>query len=421
MLFLLFCAALFVPFFVLACCCGLYHALRVWFFVYEWILFFLYWLFGQWYASIGEEVAVVGREIGDAGVASIARGVIRNKKCKNLTLMRVGMTDASQHALLEVLRRSKSLQELHFAGNHEAGVSLEQVADAAMEERRIRVLELSFTSLRKERVFRSLLRHKSVLRCLVCAWSPFGDADYIALAEALRCEDVLLEELDLRGSDMASEAGLEEIAHALRHNKHLKVLNLWKTELGPRAGQALGMMLRENSTLQTLDCSMNRRLAGGCVAIFESLKENSTLTNLQLHGCSFAPSCVISMADMLRCNSTLRVLSAHFLHLEFHALVEALKENKSLACLDLAPLPQRREWHDLLHENGTLIDCSVLKELCARNRKMHLKAKRVAMALLMIRARKNERCILHGMPKEIVQIIARKVWESKTEIRVWGE
>lgn len=216
------------------------------------------------------------------------------------------------------------------------------------------------------------------------------------------------------------------IAEALKSNKRLKHLELSYANCEERDARHIASMLLVNSTLQSLDLSGNALEDEGCDAICSAMKENSSVTSLSLISCSLSSESISGVAEMLLCNSMLQKLSIRFPSVEtkdLQLLGEALAHNSTLSVLNFQSKAWEIDAKELFMRNTSLIDCpgtsKLLKEVCLRNRKMRLKARKAAMALLMIRARRHEKSMLHVLQKEIVALIARHVWNSKTEIDFW--
>lgn len=385
--------------------------------------------FGWIVGRFDKAVVIEKRAIGDAAVRSIAQGIMSNTRCKRLVLNEVGMTERSIDMLVTMVQTNSSLTELDISTNGELGPSVDRVAQAVMQKGNFSLLDLSNTGVLPRSVFASLLQHKQ-LRCLKLWGTRFEDEDFEMMARALQEPQVALEELDLTWCPMSAQ-GIKMLAEGLSSNRRIKSLILARTSLDPSCGAPLGAMLRTNSVLQTLDLSYNFQFDEGYLQVFYALaEENKSLTKLSMTGMSVG---YVGLVHLLRNNSTLRVLDVQmfeaFADVSLLQIARALVGHKSLERFDffvvgdLAKLGDKTNAQimSLLRQNGSLIESGFLQHqaLCARNRRLHQAAKDAAMALLMIRARKNERCVLHAMPKEIVALIAKDVWASKTQVGVW--
>lgn len=97
---------------------------------------------------------------------------------------------------------------------------------------------------------------------------------------------------------------------------------------------------------------------------------------------------------------------------------------KSLRKLLLSfPIQPIKELIDLLMKgNGSLVDCGgFFKEICDRNREMHIRAQQAVQALRVLRWRKEVGSILQMMPKEVVKMIGIALWNTRTEIAAWAK
>lgn len=160
--------------------------------------------------------------------------------------------------------------------------------------------------------------------------------------------------------------------------------------------------------------------------IAEALGQNTMLKKLELSADAFREEGFKALAAMLRTNSTMQSLVfAQRIRFEdgMQPLARALVGHKSLQKL---LWPNMREQlaescsRILMEGNGSLLNCgNAFVEVCERNRKMRNKAREAVQTLRVLRNGKPN--VFHLLPKDVVKMIGVLVWESRTEVAIWGE
>ena len=131
------------------------------------------------------------------------------------------------------------------------------------------------------------------LDTLQCQWMKI-DGHYAVDIFRLLEHNTILEELDLSGNRQLAVGNSEAVSCAIERmlnvNRTLKIINLSSCELDTAVAASMFRSLENNTSLEELDLSENRRLAkGDCeavgCAIERMLNVNRKLTVLSLHGC----------------------------------------------------------------------------------------------------------------------------------------
>jgi Ran GTPase-activating protein (RanGAP) involved in mRNA processing and transport len=105
------------------------------------------------------------------------------------------------------------------------------------------------------------------------------------------------------------QVGAAALADALQHNSTLTTLNLAQNKITHVGAAALAVALHSNSTLTTLDLCTNDLDDEGVAALADRLRLNSALTTLKLSYNRFGCVRAQSLVDvLLRDNSTLTTL-----------------------------------------------------------------------------------------------------------------
>jgi hypothetical protein len=251
--------------------------------------------------------------------------------------------------------------------------------------------------------------------------------------------------LELLWCDLDAEA-VEVIALSLRANRLLTWLNLgWNKNIGSRGAQALGeilffnaslnllrlrccnvgdegaghlaVALRQNRMLEVLDLDNNGITHVGAAAIAAAFPLNQTLKRLELSNNPLGDDGVEALTKAVPRSGLceLWMQQTRFGERGCTSLVEMLKNGSRLRELEI----EDGHWPALdegFRCNGWLLH-QAPKQYLERNKAMHLRARKSAYTLLLIR--KLRRTALSSFPKEVVREIAQFVYSSRGEIEAW--
>lgn len=175
-----------------------------------------------------------------------------------------------------------------------------------------------------------------------------SEAEAIALFQAKRAKRILdtlprlgnLVTVDLKGNDL--RGGVTYLAHVLRKNRTLRVLNLSDNNVDMHGLVALAEALKYNSTLETLDVSHNP-CAGpgveGITTLRTAFALNSNLKRLFMNHTDLSSDGAIALAEFLpEARSLIHLDLTENFEIDIAgvmALAVSVKMNKSLRCLDL--------------------------------------------------------------------------------------
>uniref|UniRef100_A0A8C5NDP1 Leiomodin-3 n=1 Tax=Gouania willdenowi TaxID=441366 RepID=A0A8C5NDP1_GOUWI len=123
-----------------------------------------------------------------------------------------------------------------------------------------------------------------------------------------------LTEVNLNNIDDISQENLIRFAEALRTNTHVKVFTLANTRADDHMAMAIAKMLRENSSIISLNIESNYVSGKGVMAMVQALPGNNTLTELRFHNQRHmcGGQVEMEMVKVLRENYTLIKLGYQF-------------------------------------------------------------------------------------------------------------
>ncbi|CAG12077.1 unnamed protein product, partial [Tetraodon nigroviridis] len=134
-----------------------------------------------------------------------------------------------------------------------------------------------------------------------------------ALQGVLR-NDCELREVNLNNIDNISQETLVRFAEALRTNTHVRVFSLANTRADDTVALAIAKMLKENSSITSLNVESNFVTGKGVMALVQALPGNNTLTELRFHNQRHmcGGQVEMEMVKILRENHTLIKLGYQF-------------------------------------------------------------------------------------------------------------
>ncbi|KAG0361138.1 hypothetical protein BGX24_005427, partial [Mortierella sp. AD032] len=158
------------------------------------------------------------------------------------------------------------------------------------------------------------------------------------------------------GDEEFSKKELKRLAEILKNNSTVTTLNLRCNSIGDNGAMALFEALKTNLALTTLDLDDNSIGKNGVMVLSEALKTNLTLTTLNLMSNSIGDYGAMAVSDALKSNSALITLYLSNNSIGDNgamALSEALKTNSTLITLDL--------WANVIGESGAAALSGALK------------------------------------------------------------
>ena len=174
-------------------------------------------------------------------------------------------------------------------------------------------------------------------------WS--GDRDYgcrvsgsgVALLSQVLAVNSSLTSLNLSVNGIGN-SGATSLSQALAVNSCLTYLNLSENSIGDSGATSLSQALAVNSSLTNLDLTTNLICDSGAASLSQALAVNSSLTYLNLTQNFIRDSGAASLSQALATNSSLTVLDLSHNHIDDSgaaSLSQALATNSFLTSLDL--------------------------------------------------------------------------------------
>jgi len=137
-----------------------------------------------------------------------------------------------------------------------------------------------------------------------------------------------------------------DLAIAATNNTHLKTVSLEQTNLTNAVAIQWGETLKVNSSIQTMDVSLNHIQSEGAIALAEALAVNKTMKDFRMSSQAHAigPAAELALAKLWDTNTTLQRLSADFKDKKAIAANAAGEvRNKMIA----ARIRAGKDWSDL--------------------------------------------------------------------------
>jgi len=164
-----------------------------------------------------------------------------------------------------------------------------------------------------------------------------GEEGATALGVALKVNTVLVT-LDLGGNYIRAE-GAAAIAEALRGNGVLTDLNLWANGIGDEGAKAIGEALAVNGVLTSLDVGSNGLTEEAALGIVRVERQRNKLTSLALENCGIGPTGAAEIAEYVSGSAVLTELDLARNDIDNAgavALASAMRVNQVLAALDIS-------------------------------------------------------------------------------------
>ncbi|XP_044786990.2 NACHT, LRR and PYD domains-containing protein 13 isoform X7 [Bubalus bubalis] len=240
--------------------------------------------------------------------AAVSRGVFRmlgHSACglKYLWLESCGLSTEVCHQLFTELGRNSSLSFLSLADNDLSHVELARLreppgtATCALKELSLEKGNLSAAACED---LASLLTSTPRLTRLCLGLNPLGDEGVQLLCGSLTRPECVLQRLDLSHCSL-TVAGCRELAHALKCNGHLKILDVGNNDVQDEGLKELCRVLKSPScVLQTLGLEKCSLTAACCQPLSSVLRSSKSLENLNLLGNDLGPDGVSRLWMPLR-------------------------------------------------------------------------------------------------------------------------
>ena len=185
---------------------------------------------------------------------------------------------------------------------------------------------------------RQMTHHIRKEEQLNLAYGYLKEEDCPTISEALR-KTRKLTLLDLRGNDRVGDAGAKLLAEGLRTNRTVTTLDLSDCHIGDQGLRYICDALEVNKTLHTLLLGLNPAIMHiGAKNLAEALKRNKSLRSVSLYRCTIGDEGAAHLSEAIRLNTTLESLSLFNNDIGDEGgqrLVNALERNDTLQKLEL--------------------------------------------------------------------------------------
>jgi hypothetical protein len=223
--------------------------------------------------------------------------------------------------------------------------------------------------------------------------------------------------LNLRYNKDIGSRGAQALSEMLCVSTSLKSVFLYRCSIGDEGAGHFAVALKRNTGLEVLWLGDNSITYLGAAALAVALPFKKTLKYLQLSENPLGDDGIEALAKAVPRSGLccLWLADTGFGVKGCAILVEMLKNWSRLRLLGTST-----EHWPVLEEgfrcNGWLL-LSAPEQYLERNKTMHLRARKSAYALLLIR--KLRRTALSSFPKEVVREVAQFVYSTRGEIEAW--
>ena len=228
-------------------------------------------------------LSVQGGQLGDKGVKEIVRALLVHRSIERLDVAYNALEKSGLKAVCQLVQNVPALRLLDISGSFAASsLAKGELRGTLLAGTSLTYLKLGDASLDAKAVTGLLdaLRQTSGLRNLHLPDNKLTGADGVQIADVLTANKTLTN-VDLRYNALGND-GAAAIANALRTNTTLVGLVLWGNEITHAGCQSIASMLIHNEKLETLDLGLNDIGLRGCVALGHALAEAKSIRTLGL-------------------------------------------------------------------------------------------------------------------------------------------
>jgi Ran GTPase-activating protein (RanGAP) involved in mRNA processing and transport len=230
--------------------------------------------------------------VGDQGVAEIARGLTNNATLQFLHLESNQIGDQGATSLAQALELNNKLQSVYLDSNNIGSKGAGELLKALSHNSALRLLNLGNNKVGAtdvQELYNAIeaFKSNSGLHSLQLTNNRIGPDSARALAKIIKGSTSLVSleignALFLPSDNHIGDLGASALAEGLRSNSTLTELFLSCNQVGDQGVTALGTALKFNSTLKKLNLSFNPISSTGAVALADSLQDNKGLIELAL-------------------------------------------------------------------------------------------------------------------------------------------
>ncbi len=304
-----------------------------------------------------------GKPLGDA---------LRLNQClRKLDLEAAMSGDEDLKYIVSALEFNSVLKELRLASNHCTNAIVPSIRKALLVNDTLTDFDISYNDLGSDGAacFAEILKQKTVLKELCLSETNIG------------------------------VGGLGAIVKALCMNQSLQGINVGSNQLSDHCAPLIRNVLKTNATLKRLNIGFNMFSSDGFRIILDGVLHNRSLQRFSFTRCPFDSQNIAILCQILETTHTLS-------NMQFYS--------------DLVDQNQLQLIQAAFRDNGSMVSVfgyeSSFEEFCVRNRKMHRATLLSCLALLCLR--RFRQSSLNVAPREIVQMFALKLWETRSDF-VW--
>eukprot|EP00045_Choanoeca_perplexa_P016681 m.227824 g.227824 ORF g.227824 m.227824 type:complete len:999 (-) comp17329_c0_seq1:2768-5764(-) len=276
-----------------------------------------------------------GLTLSEAGCGYVMDLLVANPAIVELSLARNQLSRAHLRVLENGLARADALQSLNLSRNNLNTKDAEHVLQVLFSTDSISYLDIT-RNVSIGVPVRVQLLHALKLRQghLLC-----DDYTLIALLEKMEHSEGLAQLDFSQGHWDLDTACWKGFAHELRSNKSLVSLNMSNCELKPPVLRALATALKHNKHLKHLNLSYNGSVRVGCKHLCGAIALHPQLEAVKLSGCELSSNEAIHVSHMLEETKSIAYLGLKDNHLGTEGccvVAKALGVNRSLKTLNLS-------------------------------------------------------------------------------------
>lgn len=367
-----------------------------------------------------------GNAIGPAGVLDLLSEFL----AVNTTLVSLDLShnklrsDGAKH-LAFCLQRNTSLKQLYVLDNHFGPDGVVHMADLLMHNTTLRVLYLTNNkpgTVGCAALSKALACNKTLTKLDL----GYNDLTYEAAHHLVQgvAKNTTLRYLHVNDNAFLTDKGIAALCQASASLTYLTVrrcemrsvvvfhdycfpcclvhLDVQQNHIEPKEAVAFAEALKKNRTLTSFNCDFNQIRSEGARALARCLCTNQTLRSLCMAGNGIEDDVVPELAHALMCNHSLT-------HLKIgHNLLSKKAQIQIFSCLQ---------------QNGSMLSVETdyyyhglpKSSFLERNASMHDAAECCVVMLLTI-----PRSAMFYCPKEIVRMLAKCLWDTRTDVDAWS-
>eukprot|EP00121_Abeoforma_whisleri_P016169 Awhi_evm1s14848 len=284
--------------------------------------------------------------IDDAGTKELCIGLNQNETLTTLDLRNNELGDDGAEEISHTLERHQSLIALDLGWNSIGISGAKAIGNALMINEQLQTLLMTKNHIQAEGA-EALIRAKALTTLIIRDNGIIVGQRWKELETALRHTKTLTTlnlanyMIDSPLNNTLGLNGIKAIAKVLQLNElPLTALDLSSNSIGCNGFKEIGMALKQNTTLTTLNVKNNLIDAEGVTDLaFALIENNTTLTVLNLSENKIADEGATQLAMVIKANKTLTTLELYYNSIGVNgikAIAASLVKNKTLVYLQLS-------------------------------------------------------------------------------------